>query len=313
MAHIVSRILLFSLLPLIALILYFEGQHFDPALLNFEASSSGAEGVAITLPDKVSGYSRTGIRSYTKDNLYEYVNGHAEYFISAGFASLTVGEYSRDASRAARPELIIDLYDMAEDIQAFGILSDESGGSLSEVARGITGFMTPQGISFVKGRYYIKISSYAKNIPLPAIAAEIADRLPAASGRTTAFGRFPDIGRVVATRYIKEAYRGLDFVNRVMEREYDVSGENVQVFIATPGHDVVKGLEQSFLDYFRRSGITYGTEERSGVTIYRINDPYEGEWVLVAEPDVVLGIYGSVSDTIIDAVMRRADGRGTRK
>ena len=35
---------------------------------------------------------------YTKENLYEHVTSHAEYFISAGFQGLTVTEYIAEGS-----------------------------------------------------------------------------------------------------------------------------------------------------------------------------------------------------------------------
>ena len=72
-----------------------EGQTYDPALIQFQSSLSQTDPALSFFPDKITEFSRIGqIRTFTKENLYEYVNGHAEYFISAGFSRLSVGEYS---------------------------------------------------------------------------------------------------------------------------------------------------------------------------------------------------------------------------
>src|SRR3990172_10381103 len=119
-----NRLLLLALLLVIALIIYFTGQHYDPALIQFDQSGQG-QGVSV-LPDEVNGLKKTGqIRQFTKENLYEYVNGHAEYFISAGFAGLLVGEYASSGTDASRPDIQTEIYDMGRSIQAFGILMDE--------------------------------------------------------------------------------------------------------------------------------------------------------------------------------------------
>ena len=81
------------------------------------------------LPDRISGLNRVGaVKSYTKENLYEVIDGHAEYYISAGFNRLFVGDYGKPGGDANSPALVINIYDMVKDIQAFGVLSDESGG-----------------------------------------------------------------------------------------------------------------------------------------------------------------------------------------
>ncbi len=73
-----NRFVLLALLPLIVFLVYIEGQTYDPALIRFTSSdvSTGAE--AALFPREINGFSRSGVvRIYSKENLYEYVNGHA--------------------------------------------------------------------------------------------------------------------------------------------------------------------------------------------------------------------------------------------
>jgi len=132
------RIILIGLLPAVALLIYFNGQSYDPALINFSKSQSVMDNMSGFFPDEIETLSRSGqIRTYTRENLYEYVNGHAEYFISSGFVKLSVGEYSMNSKDD--PDVVIDIYDMGKSIQAFGILSDESGGNTTDIHSGLTG------------------------------------------------------------------------------------------------------------------------------------------------------------------------------
>jgi hypothetical protein len=178
-----NRILLIALLPIMAAVLYLEGQQYDPALIQFSPSEYGSGGEASFFPPEVAGYRRSGqLRRYTRENLYEYVNGHAEYFISAGFAGLTVGEYVREGGNPDQPEAVVDIYDMEKGIQAFGILSDEGGEDAENMEAGNMGFKTDQVVGFIKGRYYVKINRFDEQAPLEQLAREI-DWWPPGSSR----------------------------------------------------------------------------------------------------------------------------------
>ena len=297
------RIMLLGLLPVVALLIYYSGQSYDPALINFNESQSAINNLSGVFPEEIATLSLSGqIRTYTRDNLYEYVNGHAEYFISAGFIKLSVGEYSMKSQDD--PDVVIDIYDMGKSIHAFGILSDESGGNLIDIHSGLTGFKTPQGLSFIKGQYYIKISSYSNTVSLDSFIEKLDSRISAGSDPFPEFTDLPDIGEVVSTRFIKEAYRGLDFINNVLEREYNVNGKTVQIFLLNEDNVIIKDKIKSFIKYFNNSDIKFNESQENGKTIYEINDPFEGDWVLVVSPDNILGIFGSYDNAIINSLTK---------
>ena len=299
----ISRVLLVGLLPLIALLIYIEGQKYDPALIQFQSAQSGGDVMTSFFPREIAGFSQIGqVRSYTKENLYEYVNGHAEYFISAGFIRLAVGEYSATGSGENEPDVVVDIYNMGKSIQAFGVLSDESGGNMSDLQGGLTGFRTPLGISFVKGQYYIRVSAYNENVSLVTFTQSLASTIAPESDPLPEFARLPDIGHIVATRFIKEAYRGLQFVNNVIEREYLVNNETVYIFVYPGEKQEIKNLLGSFTDFFRQSDIPYSVTEQQGKRVFKVKDPFEGDWVLIPLPDALFGIYGSFDDKIINEI-----------
>ncbi len=306
----ISRIILIVLLPAIAVVLYLEGQHYDPALIRFQPPEAGAEKAAAFFPAEIDGYTRTGpLRTFTRGNLYEYINGHAEYFISSGFIELTTGEYAGAAAAAGQSDVVVDIYDMGKGIQAFGILADEAGENPEYVQVGSMGFQTARSLGFIKAKYYVKVTAFVDQVPLERIAAAVEGKIGATAEPFAVFSRFPDLGEVVATRYIKEAYRGLEFVNNVLERQYSVNGKPVQVFLVTGDAEKIGALVSSFLDYFRRSGIAFEQiSAKNGRIIYKVQDPYEGDWFLLPAPDALFGVFGAVDESMLDAFAKKPDG-----
>ena len=293
------RLLLVALLPLIALVLYREGQQYDPPLISFSTTQSADETQGDFFPREIEGLSRSGpVRTYTKENLYEYVNGHAEYFISAGFKKLVVGEYTSHPGN--EPDAVIDIYDMGRSIQAFAIVTDESRGELHEIFPGLRGFRTPLSLSFAKGQYYIKIAAFNESLSLEVIARTMDAGITEGDDPFSEFASFPDIGEIVATRFIKEAYRGLDFLNNVMEREYKVKNGTVHVFLVLDDMNTIDAAVESLVAYLKESDIAYSEMKKGESTMYRIDDPYEGVWFLISSPGRIVGALGSVNDRLID-------------
>ncbi|MEO5361989.1 MAG: hypothetical protein H7843_16390, partial [Nitrospirota bacterium] len=128
--------LLMGLLPIIAAVIYMTGQRYDAAAVNFTFQKGSAE--SIQLPEDVEGYKKVGRpRQFTKNNLYEYNNGHAEYFIAKGFSSLTVYEYAKAGTQA---DTLVEIYDMGKPIQAFAVLTDELPADSTAASVGTMGY-----------------------------------------------------------------------------------------------------------------------------------------------------------------------------
>lgn len=306
------RLLLLGLLPIIAVILFLEGQEYDSALIDFQPSARTSS--TALFPRVIDGFNRSGqIQLYTPENLYEYVNGHAEYFLDAGFMNLWVGEYLKTDSDPDRPEVVVEIYDMGKDIQAFGVLVDEAGDNSLDPDRDGMAFESSQGLSFAAGRHYIKIDVFDKNTSAKGFLHEIKKRVGETSDFGSLFSRFPDLGTVVRTRYIKEAYRGLGFVRNVMEREYSINGTKVQVLLATGDPKKVRDLTASFMKYFGDSDFQYESLESKGNRYYKIMDPYEGDWYLVPRDDTLFGIYGATDSGLLEPFLNNAGSLGSAR
>ncbi len=293
----ILRILLLLLLPVIAIVIYLEGQKYNPALIDFKSSQTYKK--LSFFPPSMEGYNQVGqMRTYTKENLYEYINGHAEYFIGAGFVGLYVGEYIKTGNEQLQPDASIELYDMGKSLHAFGVLVDEAGENTPEINKDMMGIKTSRGISFFAGQYYIKINKYNDEVPVEKFASNIEDKI-INTDTFKLFARFPEIGKTIKTRFIKDSYRGLDFLHNIIEREYMVDDENIQVFLIEGEEKEIDKVTSLFLDYFQKSEIKFDKLKENGKNFYKIMDTYEGDWYLLPLSDMLFGIYGSNKNDIV--------------
>jgi len=314
------RLILIGLLPLIAGVLYFRGQKYDPALIDFKTKVRQEVPAPVVTPQAIqesqplpinqniqdiAGFRKMGeAHLYTKENLYEHVDGHAEYFISAGFQGLTVTEYIAAGSVDTQAEVQAEVFDMGKSIQAFGVLVDESGENPTPVSVGTMGYKTSNGVNFIRGRYYVKISAFSPKTPATKFAKEFADTLSAGQDPFQIFSKFPDLGKVGKTTFAKEGYRGIDFLHNVIEHEYSTAAGKIKVALMAGSENESRPLMSSFLGYFGKSGMRYEKIEKSGVEFYKVMDKYEGNWFLIRTHDAVFGVFGTEDEEILKFFMK---------
>jgi len=105
-----------------------------------------------TLPGQINGWKiAEEDHVYTAENLYEYIDGGAELYISYGFKKV----FSRVYSREGNPDILLDIFDMGGSSNAFGIFShtretvEADFGQGSQYSGGL--------LLFWKDRYYISL------------------------------------------------------------------------------------------------------------------------------------------------------------
>ncbi|MBF0584431.1 MAG: hypothetical protein HQL80_09380 [Magnetococcales bacterium] len=300
MASAIARLLLIALLPLLATLLYWQGQHYDPMLLDFRAAAGN--GRRVPLPERVDAWQRQpDARHFGKENLYEYINGHAEYFLSAGFRALTVVEY-RLPTDGQQPSAVLDLYDMGEPLNAFGVLMDESSNGQS-VPVGELGYQSQRSIGFTSGAYYVKLAAFADQLPLLPLAQAVDQGLrkaiPSTPGSAARNFLFPDLGVVTGTRFIKEDYHGWGFLQRVVERSFNRGdGTAITAFTVSGSAKQMAAMEQAFLAFFQQEGITVTEIRAEGMRLLQIADRYEGDWLLLPMESGWLGVFHPLDELL---------------
>ncbi|MBF0179790.1 MAG: hypothetical protein HQM03_07160 [Magnetococcales bacterium] len=290
-----TRWLLLALLPAIAWGVWRDGQHYDPGLLDFKQAGARLSPLAELLPARAGELPRLGEpRLFGKENLHDYVNGHAVFFISAGFTQLAVGEYGS----GGRPTVVVDIYEMGKPLHAFGVISQEASPGARPVAIGEMGSRDGRGLRFIVGSRYVKLTAFADDAPLEAVGEAVARAAGGEAGLVKF--RFPELGEELATRFFKEGYRGLDFFVNVLERTFRREGKEVQAFLAEDGAQLEKKLNA----FLAREGIPLVREEREGRVVILVKDPYEGEWFYLRDGERLLGAFGIPLDAAWGPVQR---------
>jgi len=120
-----------------------------PPLLS--ASEPGAD-LARLLPDEIAGWKQSREdRAFTRDTIFEYLDGAGETYLGYGFRRLLVREYLD----AAGSLLVVEIYDMATAADAFGIFSNDRDGE--DVPVGREAIYGGGLLRFWKGPYFVRL------------------------------------------------------------------------------------------------------------------------------------------------------------
>jgi hypothetical protein len=157
----------------------------------------------ILLPVIANGWTAVGTdHRYQDRQLYEYIDGAGELYLSYGFKSLVNRKYARPG----QPDITLDLFDMGSSRNAFGVFSqsrekiENDAGQGSEYAEG--------QMIFWKDRYYVSIMSQSETPEVKKavfeLAKKIADSVPDEGALPAILGHLPQNGLVPeSVRYFR--------------------------------------------------------------------------------------------------------------
>ncbi|UCH09614.1 MAG: hypothetical protein JSU61_10355 [Fidelibacterota bacterium] len=104
------------------------------------------------LPDSVGSWEiGRGDQIYTRETLYDYINGGAELYLSYGFKR----SLSRLYRMAGEPDIIVDLFEMENPQSAFGVFTHSRETIEADFGQGSQ--YTPGFLTFWKDRYLASI------------------------------------------------------------------------------------------------------------------------------------------------------------
>ena len=112
-----------------------------------------AQSTVIELPKQFHSYKLNEKLSYTPDNLFEYINGGAELYLSYGFIGMSGYKYAdNDFS-----EVSVEIYEMTEAKNTFGVFTQSRDKEEYDYGQGSQKFT--DAILFWKDRYFVIINT----------------------------------------------------------------------------------------------------------------------------------------------------------
>jgi hypothetical protein len=106
-----------------------------------------------SLPEHFNSYQVTDKLNYTGKELYDYINGGAELYLSYGLVSMTGCKYNGHNL----PQITVEIYEMTSAKNAFGVYTQSRDKEESDYGQGSQSF--PDFILFWKDKYFVIVNT----------------------------------------------------------------------------------------------------------------------------------------------------------
>lgn len=178
-------------------------------------------------------------KSFFPENLYEYIDGAAESYLSYDFKELLVVQLKKEGSEAT---LTVEIYDMSKPNNAFGIFSAERYPENKPVQIGELGYLEGEALNFLAGRYYVKLLSFGLGEGTASALLDYGQRIAAAipekGGLPPLLRAFPPGGLVARSeKSVKKNFLGYEFLHDGILATYKIEGQEVDGFVAALDSD----------------------------------------------------------------------------
>jgi hypothetical protein len=228
---------------------------------------------------------------YLPENLWDFINGAADTYLSYGFVDLHVAEYKK-----GKDVIKLEIYRHSDNTMAFGIYSSERSPSFRFMNLGAQGYITDGAINLFKGSSYVKIRTYSKKEKTlraaETLAMKVAESLSGEAKMPSLISQFPSEGkRQNEETFINESVLGHKFLNKAFKAVYDIGTDSYSVFIIE-----CKSEEEALKTastYLKSAGID---EIETGNNKYVLTDGYNGTIFLAIGNEKIVIISGLSKD-----------------
>jgi hypothetical protein len=245
----------------------------------------------ITMPE-LQGFKKTSnYPVYTSDNLWDFINGAADTYLSYSFVDLHVEEYTK-----GKNVIKLEIYKHKDEIQAFGIYSSERSPTFNFINIGAQGYKTDGSLNFFKGKYYVKIRTYSKSQKviqtLETLALKVSDMLPGDSEMPELLKEFPDMGKKKNEEsFIKESVLGHEFLTGAFKALYEAGENQFAIFLFKK--QSVSDASKTVTAYLKSAGLEID-DPMGGKYVFK--DGYNGDIFLSWKESTIIIISGLSKD-----------------
>jgi hypothetical protein len=247
----------------------------------------------ITLPELQGFKKTTNYPVYTADNLWDFIDGAADTYLSYGFEDLHVAEYTK-----GKNVIKLEIYRHKDNTQTFGIYSSERSPTFRFINTGAQGYKADGSLNFFKGNYYVKIRTYSKSAKvlqiLESLALRVSDMLGGSSEMPATLREFPDAGKKKNEEtFIKESVLGHEFLNGAFKALYQAGDNEFSIFLIRKLS--VDEASKTVSTYLKSAGLEI--DDQSGGK-YTFKDGYNGDIFLSWKENTIVIIAGLTRDQI---------------
>jgi len=226
----------------------------------------------VSLLPEISTWEQTeSPQNYFPENLFEYINGAAEVYLSYDFRELLVAQFGVEGDSK---NVAVEIYDMGSENNAFGIYSAERFPESRFLDIGVQGYIDEGILNFLVGRYYIKLFCFdceeESEDTLVRFSDEISRRVKEKGGLPKPLLSFPKKGLVShSEKYILRNFMGYSFLHDGYMASYEIEDQEFECFVIE-GRDEADA--QSMLEKYIETKPAETLQKKESV--YMINDRY---------------------------------------
>jgi len=172
-------------------------------------------------------------QTFLPGTLFEYIDGAAEAYLGYDFKELVVAQYKEDKSKAA---LTLEIYDLGNDKNAFGIYSAERYPESRFVSIGNEGYVEEGTLNFIVAGHYVKLLCYdcegKAGEVLSQFARDVAQKIGTKGSLPPLLALFPKEGLVAhSEKFILHNFMGYSFLHDGYLAGYKVKDLEFELFI----------------------------------------------------------------------------------
>lgn len=228
----------------------------------------GEEEITVTEPQrlsaKVAGLTLNSweiydkVLQFTAENLYEQINGRAEFYLAYDVIGMTFASFEKSTD----DEYFIDLsiYDMGTPTNAFGVFSGERTKGVSPIDIGREGYRAGANYYICKGQYYIQIVASDTTDEFQRIGLDLArkatDFLLDSGEPVWGLNSLPQVDRVPeSVQYFLVNAMSLDFMRNTYMAQYTKGDAVVTIFLSQRNsQEIANATVAKYIEYAKKYG-----------------------------------------------------------
>lgn len=249
----------------------------------------------ISFPEKPGWKVSTDFPVYSPANLWDYINGAADGYLSFGFQELRMAEYTR-----GKQTIKVEVYRHKDDLHAFGIYATERSPRYEFLDIGAQGYQKGEILNFLAGENYVKLQANTDKSKavktMISIAESLATNLDTDANFPKLLKTFPEKGKVANREsFIAQNFLGHEFLNEVFTTDYEVKDKKFRLFLTEKSSpEECKMLIKKYLEF---TGQDLSPVDQG---LYLIKDRYNGDIPLIWDGNVIYGIYDCEDPKLIE-------------
>lgn len=242
---------------------------------------------------------------FTAENLYEQINGRAEYYISYDVIGLTFASFDKKTDSAI--SINLSIYDMATPINAFGVFSGVRSSEVERLELGRDAYCSGTNYYIWHGQYYIQIIALdtleeQKHVGFE-LAKKLINLLQDSGEPVQGLTALPKANQLPqSVQYFVTDAMGLDFMRNTYMAKYFKAETPVSIFLSKKNSsESAQRTLRRFITHAQKygKGINYISKNNVNLVSCDMGNSYD---VIFQKDFLIAGAYAYVLEHGLDVV-----------